>query len=199
MRSSRKSIPRPAGRMGSHDHVRHSGEGTRRRPEAARDVGQAMAQNPVALIIPVTGSGGRRQGRRFSAPGGSAAKIRMLKLEASTSSRPTGPAILRVLEHVSRLCSHRRLRCHCRWASCCLYHFGHPDEPWGSRLPQPLRRLAITIQVTAPWQAAALTPQESGPLAATPSNNTARIRNAADRLSRWAMKPITAGPTRIPS
>jgi len=51
-------------------------------PEAARDVGQAMAQNPVALIIPchrVLAAGGKVGG--FSAPGGSAAKRRMLKLE----------------------------------------------------------------------------------------------------------------------
>jgi methylated-DNA-[protein]-cysteine S-methyltransferase len=51
-------------------------------PEAARDVGQAMAQNPVALIIPchrVLAAGGKVGG--FSAPGGAAAKIRMLELE----------------------------------------------------------------------------------------------------------------------
>jgi methylated-DNA-[protein]-cysteine S-methyltransferase len=51
-------------------------------PEAARDVGQAMAKNPVALIIPchrVLATGGKVGG--FSAPGGSAAKIRMLELE----------------------------------------------------------------------------------------------------------------------
>ena len=51
-------------------------------PEAARDVGQAMARNPVALIIPchrVLAAGGKIGG--FSAPGGSAAKIRMLELE----------------------------------------------------------------------------------------------------------------------
>lgn len=51
-------------------------------PEAARDVGQAMAENPVALIIPchrVLAAGGKVGG--FSAPGGSAAKIRMLELE----------------------------------------------------------------------------------------------------------------------
>jgi methylated-DNA-[protein]-cysteine S-methyltransferase len=51
-------------------------------PEAARDVGQAMARNPVPLIIPchrVLAAGGRVGG--FSAPGGSAAKIRMLELE----------------------------------------------------------------------------------------------------------------------
>ncbi|MGA7261295.1 MAG: methylated-DNA--[protein]-cysteine S-methyltransferase [Stellaceae bacterium] len=51
-------------------------------PEAARDVGQAMAKNPVALIIPchrVLAAGGKVGG--FSAPGGSAAKRRMLALE----------------------------------------------------------------------------------------------------------------------
>jgi methylated-DNA-[protein]-cysteine S-methyltransferase len=51
-------------------------------PEAARDVGQAMARNPVALIIPchrVLAAGGKVGG--FSAPGGSGAKIRMLALE----------------------------------------------------------------------------------------------------------------------
>jgi methylated-DNA-[protein]-cysteine S-methyltransferase len=51
-------------------------------PEAARDVGQAMANNPVALIIPchrVLAAGGKVGG--FSAPGGSAAKLRMLELE----------------------------------------------------------------------------------------------------------------------
>jgi len=51
-------------------------------PEAARDVGQAMAKNPVPLIIPchrVLAAGGKVGG--FSAPGGSATKIRMLELE----------------------------------------------------------------------------------------------------------------------
>ncbi|WEX74204.1 methylated-DNA--[protein]-cysteine S-methyltransferase [Sinorhizobium numidicum] len=51
-------------------------------PEVARDVGQAMAKNPVALIIPchrVLAAGGKVGG--FSAPGGSSAKIRMLELE----------------------------------------------------------------------------------------------------------------------
>jgi methylated-DNA-[protein]-cysteine S-methyltransferase len=50
--------------------------------EAARDVGQAMATNPVPLIIPchrVLAAGGKVGG--FSAPGGSAAKMRMLALE----------------------------------------------------------------------------------------------------------------------
>jgi methylated-DNA-[protein]-cysteine S-methyltransferase len=51
-------------------------------PQAAQDVGQAMAQNPVPLIIPchrVLAAGGKVGG--FSAPGGSTTKIRMLELE----------------------------------------------------------------------------------------------------------------------
>ena len=50
--------------------------------EAARDVGQAMAKNPVALIIPchrVLAAGGKIGG--FSAPGGAATKAKMLELE----------------------------------------------------------------------------------------------------------------------
>jgi methylated-DNA-[protein]-cysteine S-methyltransferase len=50
--------------------------------EAARDVGEAMAKNPVPLIIPchrVLAAGGKLGG--FSAPGGAATKLRMLKLE----------------------------------------------------------------------------------------------------------------------
>ena len=51
-------------------------------PETARDIGQAMARNPVALIIPchrVLAAGGKIGG--FSAPGGAEAKRRMLELE----------------------------------------------------------------------------------------------------------------------
>jgi methylated-DNA-[protein]-cysteine S-methyltransferase len=51
-------------------------------PEVARDVGQAMARNPVPLIVPchrVLAAGGKIGG--FSAPGGSNAKARMLELE----------------------------------------------------------------------------------------------------------------------
>ena len=51
-------------------------------PEAARRVGQAMANNPIPLIIPchrVLAAGGKLGG--FSAPGGSDAKMRMLELE----------------------------------------------------------------------------------------------------------------------
>jgi methylated-DNA-[protein]-cysteine S-methyltransferase len=61
-------------------------------PEAARDVGEAMARNPVALIIPchrVLAAGGKVGG--FSAPGGSAAKIRMLELEG-VQLEPPQPA-----------------------------------------------------------------------------------------------------------
>jgi len=58
--------------------ARSLGEG----PEVARDVGQAMARNPIPLIIPchrVLAAGGKIGG--FSAPGGSRAKARMLALE----------------------------------------------------------------------------------------------------------------------
>jgi methylated-DNA-[protein]-cysteine S-methyltransferase len=61
-------------------------------PEAARDVGQAMAQNPVALIIPchrVLAAGGKVGG--FSAPGGATAKRRMLELEG-VDLDPPAPA-----------------------------------------------------------------------------------------------------------
>jgi methylated-DNA-[protein]-cysteine S-methyltransferase len=61
-------------------------------PEAAREVGLAMAKNPVGLIIPchrVLAAGNKIGG--FSAPGGSAAKIRMLELEGVhiPMTRPT--------------------------------------------------------------------------------------------------------------
>jgi methylated-DNA-[protein]-cysteine S-methyltransferase len=58
-------------------------------PEAARDVGQAMAKNPVPLIIPchrVLAAGGKVGG--FSAPGGSTAKLRMLALEGNDLTPP---------------------------------------------------------------------------------------------------------------
>lgn len=51
-------------------------------PEAAREVGQAMAKNPIPLIIPchrVLAAGGRLGG--FSAPGGTMSKTRMLEME----------------------------------------------------------------------------------------------------------------------
>jgi methylated-DNA-[protein]-cysteine S-methyltransferase len=58
-------------------------------PEGARDVGQAMAKNPVALIIPchrVLAAGGKIGG--FSAPGGATAKQRMLELEGARFASP---------------------------------------------------------------------------------------------------------------
>jgi methylated-DNA-[protein]-cysteine S-methyltransferase len=57
-------------------------------PEAARAIGEAMARNPVPLIVPchrVTAAGGKIGG--FSAPGGSASKARMLKLEGTFVER----------------------------------------------------------------------------------------------------------------
>lgn len=61
-------------------------------PEVARDVGQAMANNPIPLIIPchrVLAAGNRIGG--FSAPGGSHAKARMLELEGVPFERPEAP------------------------------------------------------------------------------------------------------------
>jgi methylated-DNA-[protein]-cysteine S-methyltransferase len=58
-------------------------------PEVARDVGQAMAKNPVPLIIPchrVLAAGGKVGG--FSAPGGSDSKVKMLALEGVDLSPP---------------------------------------------------------------------------------------------------------------
>ena len=64
-------------------------------PEAARDVGRAMATNPVPLLIPchrVLAAGGKIGG--FSAPGGSAAKIRMLELEGvHVGAEPVQPSL----------------------------------------------------------------------------------------------------------
>lgn len=57
--------------------------------EMARDVGQAMAKNPVPLIIPchrVLAAGGKVGG--FSAPGGADSKVRMLELEGVRAGPP---------------------------------------------------------------------------------------------------------------
>jgi methylated-DNA-[protein]-cysteine S-methyltransferase len=62
-------------------------------PEAARDVGQAMAGNPIPLIIPchrVLAAGNRIGG--FSAPGGSQSKARMLAMEGVAVAQPETPA-----------------------------------------------------------------------------------------------------------
>lgn len=61
-------------------------------PEAARDVGQAMASNPIPLIVPchrVLAAGGKIGG--FSAPGGSHSKARMLELEGVRVQLPEKP------------------------------------------------------------------------------------------------------------
>ena len=58
-------------------------------PEVARDVGQAMAKNPVPLIIPchrVLAAGGRPGG--FSAPGGVNTKLMMLEMEGVKVATP---------------------------------------------------------------------------------------------------------------
>jgi methylated-DNA-[protein]-cysteine S-methyltransferase len=58
-------------------------------PEKARDVGQAMARNPIPLFIPchrVLAAGSKIGG--FSAPGGSDSKLRMLELEGIQVVQP---------------------------------------------------------------------------------------------------------------
>ena len=57
--------------------------------ERARDVGEAMAKNPIPLLIPchrVLAAGGKLGG--FSAPGGAATKARMLRLEGVDLAPP---------------------------------------------------------------------------------------------------------------
>lgn len=58
-------------------------------PEAARDVGQAMASNPIPLIVPCHRvlAAGRKIGG-FSAPGGSETKRRMLEMEGVEIAPP---------------------------------------------------------------------------------------------------------------
>ncbi|MGV3553487.1 methylated-DNA--[protein]-cysteine S-methyltransferase [Rhizobium sp.] len=58
-------------------------------PEFARDVGQAMANNPIPLIVPchrVLAAGNKIGG--FSAPGGSDTKRRMLEMEGVAVTPP---------------------------------------------------------------------------------------------------------------
>jgi methylated-DNA-[protein]-cysteine S-methyltransferase len=58
-------------------------------PLGAREVGEAMARNPVALIIPchrVLAAGGKPGG--FSAPGGTDTKLTMLELEGVSLRSP---------------------------------------------------------------------------------------------------------------
>jgi methylated-DNA-[protein]-cysteine S-methyltransferase len=61
-------------------------------PQFARDVGQAMAANPVPLIVPchrVLAAGGKVGG--FSAPGGSNSKAKMLEIEGVQVTAETPP------------------------------------------------------------------------------------------------------------
>ena len=56
----------------------------------ARDVGQALGQNPIPLIIPchrVLAAGGKTGG--FSAPGGVVSKLRLLTIEGEQPNGPT--------------------------------------------------------------------------------------------------------------
>jgi methylated-DNA-[protein]-cysteine S-methyltransferase len=61
-------------------------------PEAARDVGQAMAKNPMPLLVPchrVLAAGGKLGG--FSAPGGAQTKAKMLRMEGVDLPPPGAP------------------------------------------------------------------------------------------------------------
>ena len=56
----------------------------------ARDVGQALGQNPIPLIVPchrVLAAGGKTGG--FSAPGGVVSKLRLLTIEGAQPHGPT--------------------------------------------------------------------------------------------------------------
>jgi methylated-DNA-[protein]-cysteine S-methyltransferase len=59
----------------------------------AREVGQAMGNNPVPIIVPchrVLAAGGRMGG--FSAPGGVSTKRRLLDMEKARPPSPPGQA-----------------------------------------------------------------------------------------------------------
>ncbi|HWS07971.1 MAG TPA: methylated-DNA--[protein]-cysteine S-methyltransferase [Xanthobacteraceae bacterium] len=56
----------------------------------ARDVGQALGQNPIPIIVPchrVLAAGGKMGG--FSAPGGVVTKLRLLTIEGAQPNGPT--------------------------------------------------------------------------------------------------------------
>ena len=56
----------------------------------ARDVGQALGQNPIPIIVPchrVLAAGGKMGG--FSAPGGIVTKLRLLTIEGAQPNGPT--------------------------------------------------------------------------------------------------------------
>jgi methylated-DNA-[protein]-cysteine S-methyltransferase len=61
-------------------------------PEAARDVGQALGRNPLPLIVPCHRIVAKGKGLGgFSAPGGVATKIRLLRLEGFGADEPALP------------------------------------------------------------------------------------------------------------
>lgn len=58
-------------------------------PALARDVGQALGQNPFPIVVPchrVVAAGGRLGG--FSARGGAATKLRLLEIEGALAAGP---------------------------------------------------------------------------------------------------------------
>jgi methylated-DNA-[protein]-cysteine S-methyltransferase len=72
----------PAGSMATYGEIARAIGRTN--PEAAREVGAALARNPTPIIVPchrVVGANGKLTG--FSAPGGLATKRRMLELEGA--------------------------------------------------------------------------------------------------------------------
>jgi methylated-DNA-[protein]-cysteine S-methyltransferase len=69
----------------------------------ARDVGQALGQNPIPLIVPchrVLAASGKTGG--FSAPGGVASKLRLLTIEGA---QPNGPTLF---DHLPLVAKRRR-------------------------------------------------------------------------------------------
>ena len=69
----------------------------------ARDVGQALGQNPIPLIVPchrVLAAGGKTGG--FSAPGGVISKLRLLTIEGA---QPNGPTLF---DRLPLAAKHRR-------------------------------------------------------------------------------------------
>jgi methylated-DNA-[protein]-cysteine S-methyltransferase len=66
----------------------------------ARDVGQALGQNPIPIVVPchrVLAAGGKMGG--FSAPGGAATKLRLLSIEGA---QPSGPTLFDALPLVAK-------------------------------------------------------------------------------------------------
>ena len=66
----------------------------------AREVGQALGQNPIPLIVPchrVLAAGGKTGG--FSAPGGVVSKLRLLTIEGA---QPNGPTLFDSLPLVAK-------------------------------------------------------------------------------------------------